>query len=137
MLLETGVQAGGVAGIEQVDRASKNGVFNTLVVRGIEMIGKRWFFDVRFQPGPAGKSVFSGDGQLGISQAQLGDKDCSVRRAAETRMKFPEPLRSRRIAGGVRFEQIFCLVSEVIETGVGGKASCRHNELPFVRPRSA
>ena len=55
----------------------------------------------------------------------------------EARMKFPDSLRCTRVARGMFFQQVFGLVLEVIEVGVGWEASYRHGELPFKRPRSA
>ncbi|PYV14274.1 MAG: hypothetical protein DMG21_18745 [Acidobacteria bacterium] len=52
-------------------------------------------------------------------------------------MKFPEPLGHFGIPGGMRLQQVFRLVLEMIEIGIRWKASYRHDELPFVGPRSA
>ena len=52
-------------------------------------------------------------------------------------MKFPDPLGYSRTVGGTLFQQVFRLILEVIEVRIRWEASYRHDELPFVCPRSA
>src|ERR1700690_713369 len=52
-------------------------------------------------------------------------------------MKFPGPLGGSQVAGRVVAQQVFGLILQMIEVGIGGEASYRHDELPFVGPRSA
>jgi hypothetical protein len=52
-------------------------------------------------------------------------------------MKLPDPLRYGGVVQGVTLKQVLCLVFEVLEARFCRKRSYGHNELPFVRPRSA
>jgi len=52
-------------------------------------------------------------------------------------MKFPDALGRSCIAGGMFLQQVFGLILQMIEVGIGGEASYRHGELPFRVPRSA
>ena len=58
-------------------------IFNPLLVRQIQSIGERWFFNVPFQPRPARKSIFAGDCKLRVTEAELGVEDFSVRGPTE------------------------------------------------------
>src|ERR1035438_7817190 len=107
------------------------------MVRQLQSIGERWFFNVRLQSCPAGKPSLASDGELRIAQLQRCSEDLRVRGAAVTRMKLPDPLGCSGSAGFLLLEQVFGLIPEVIEVGIRGEASYRHNELPFVCPRSA
>jgi len=90
-----------------------------------------------FQPSPALKPSFAGDGELGIAELEMRVEDFGVRGASEPRMKFPDALGRSGIAGGVFFQQVFGLILEMIEVGIRWEAAYRHGELPFMRPRSA
>jgi hypothetical protein len=81
-----------IAGIEEFHGATKWCIFNSLLVRQIQSIGERWFFDVTFQPRPARKSIFAGDCKLRVTEAEMGVEDLSVRGPAESWVKFPDPL---------------------------------------------
>jgi len=52
-------------------------------------------------------------------------------------MKFSDPLSCSRIARSMIPEQVFGLILQMNEARVRWKASYRHGELPFLRPRSA
>jgi hypothetical protein len=137
MLIQVCTQTRHVTCIEELHGMAKCRIFNSLLVRQIQSIGERWFFNVPFQPRPAGKSMFAGDCKLCIAEAELCVEDFSVRGPVETRMEFPEPLGRCLVAGIMILEQVFRLISEVIEVGIRWEASYRHDELPFVCPRSA
>ena len=91
-----------VARIEKFHGAAKCGVFDSLMVRQVQSIGERWLFDVPLQPRPAGKSIFAGDCELRVAEAELGAEDFSVRGLAETWMKLPDPLGYSADCGRVR-----------------------------------
>lgn len=74
---------------------------------------------------------------MGIAELQPGMEDFCVSRMMEARMKFADALRYLRRVGGMSFQQVLGLMLEVIEIGIGRERSYRHDELPFVRPRSA
>jgi hypothetical protein len=67
----------------------------------------------------------------------VSGENFSVRSAVESGMKFPDALGCFRIARGMALEQVFGLMLEMIEIGIGREALYRHNELPFGRPMSA
>jgi hypothetical protein len=100
MLMQVCAQISCVTCIEEFHGMAKRCIFNPLLVRQIQSIGERWFFNVPFQPRPARKSVFAGDGKLRVTKAQLTLEDFSVRGPMETRVKFPDPLRCFRSVGG-------------------------------------
>ncbi len=49
-------------------------------------------------------------------------------------MKLANPLRHLWRTSGMRFEQVFGLMLEMIEVGIWGKRMDRHGELPFYAP---
>ena len=118
MLVQVGAQACHVARIEQVHGAPKCRVFNSLMVGQIQMIGERWLFDVPLQPRPAGKSGLARDGELRVTEAQMGVEDLGIGGSGETRMEFPEALGHFRIARGMRLAQVFGLILKMIEVGI-------------------
>src|ERR1700733_8222581 len=95
------------------------------------------FFDMLLKPSPAGEAVFARDGKLRITQAERHGEDSLVGRVATFGMKFAQPLRAADFFCGVVSEKILCLVLKVVEIRIGGKGFGRHEELPFVCPRSA
>jgi hypothetical protein len=137
MLMQVGPQTSRVTCIEEFDGAAKCSIFNPLLVRQIQLIGERWFFNVPLQPRPARKSIFAGNGKLRITETELGVEDFSVRGPAETWVEFPDALGYPRSAGGTLFQQVLGLMLEMIEVRIRWEASYRHDELPFVCPSSA
>src|ERR1700676_5115817 len=103
MLIQVCSQTRHVTCIEELHRTAKCRIFNSLLVRQIQSIGERWFFNVPFQPRPAGKSIFAGDRNLRVTEAKLSVEDFSVRGPTETRVKFPDPRGYSRSAGGTLF----------------------------------
>ena len=103
MLIQVRAQTSRVTCIEEFHGAAKCFIFNPLLVRQIQPVGERWFFDVPFQPRPARKSIFAGDGKLRVAEAERGVEDFSVRGTKETRVKFPDPLGYTRSARGPLF----------------------------------
>ena len=69
MLLQMRTQSSYVTCIEELDGTAKLHIFNALLVRQIQSIGKGWFFDVAFQSCPAWKSIFAGNGELSVAEA--------------------------------------------------------------------
>jgi len=104
VLMQVRTQASDIACIDEVYRAPKCCVFNPLFVWQIQSIGERWFFKVSLQSRPAGKSIFAGDCELRITEAELGVEDFSVTGPSETRVKFPDPLGYSRSSGFVLLE---------------------------------
>jgi len=92
---------------------------------------------VRFQSRPAGESRLASDGELRVTELELGGEDFSIGGAAEAGMKFSDSLRHSGSVGAVLLEEVFRLILEMVEVGIRWETSDRHNELPFVCPRSA
>ncbi len=69
MLIEVGTQPSHVTSIDEVHGATKCRVFNSLVMRQMQLIGERRFFNMRLQSRPAGKSILASDCELGITEA--------------------------------------------------------------------
>src|SRR5450755_4736071 len=107
-------QAVDVARIEHVDRATKVGVLDPLVLRQIQ-IAAVWIYEVRSKSGPACESMLAGDSDLRIAQRELRGTDVGIGGFTKARMEFPDPLACVECASCVRSQQIFCLVLEMIE----------------------
>ena len=137
MMFEVRTQTHHIASIEKFDGSSKCSVFNAFVVRQIEPVGERRLFNMPLQSRPTGKPVLPSDSELRVAQIEVGGEDLRVRRFRPARVKLPDPLRHRRTTGRVALQQIFRLILEMFEIGTAREASYRHDELPFVRPRSA
>jgi hypothetical protein len=137
MLPKMVAQAGNVSGVEKIDGAAKYRVFDSLMMRQVELIGERGSFDMAFQASPTGESRLASDGQLGVAQAKLSAENFGVRGALEARVKLTNQLSRGWIAGGFRLQQIFGLILEMVQTGIGRQRAYRHGELPFLSPRSA
>jgi hypothetical protein len=103
MLLQVRAQTRCITRIEKFHGAAKSFIFNPLLVRQIQPVAERWFFDVPFQSRPARKSIFAGDGKLRVAEAEPAVEDFSVRSTKETRVKFPDPLGYTRSARGPLF----------------------------------
>ena len=74
------------------------------------------------------------DCELGVAQAEAGGEDFGVLCVSKLWMEFTQQLGGGESAGGVRFEQVFGLIFEVIEIWICWELSYRHGELPFVCP---
>jgi len=53
MLIEVGTQPGHVPSIDEVHGASKCGVFNSLMMSEMQLIGESWLFNMRLQSRPS------------------------------------------------------------------------------------
>src|SRR5580700_4067496 len=137
MLFQVRAQTGCVAGINEIYGAAKNRVFDSFMVREIQLIGERRLFDVLLKSRPALKTSLTSDSELCVTELQRRDKNFSVRGATETWMKFPDALGRSGVACGMFLQQVFGLMLEMIEVGIRGEASYGHAELPFIGPRSA
>jgi hypothetical protein len=137
MLFQVRPQTSCVPCIKEFHGPAKCCILNSLLVRQIQSIGKRWFFKVPFQPRPARKSILAGDCELRVTEPEQGVEDFRVRRPTKTRVKFPDPLGYVGSVSGVLFQQVFRLILEMIEVRAQWEASYWHGELPFVCPRSA
>jgi len=101
------------------------------------LIGARGFRDMRLEPCPTGKAVFTSDCEEGIAEREAGGEDLGIGRVEETGMKLSEALNGTWIATGVAFEKVFCLVLEVVEAGIGREAFYRHaNFLSYAQVRN-
>jgi hypothetical protein len=97
------MQASYVTFVDEFDGTTKCCIFDPLLVRQVQAIGERWFFNVAFQPRPTRKSIFAGNCELRVTEAKVGVEDFGVRSATETRMKFPDSLGCPRTMGGTLF----------------------------------
>src|SRR5580704_17784529 len=93
-----------VACVEKIHSVSKYSIFNSLMMRQVELVRQGWFLDVLFQSRPTRESILSRDCELRGTEAQLSVEDFIVRSPEESRMKLPEPLGYSRIAGSVPLE---------------------------------
>ena len=69
ILVDIGVQTCCITCIEKVHGTTKSGVFNSLVVRQIQLIGERRLFNMPFQPCPTRKSILASDCELCVAKA--------------------------------------------------------------------
>ena len=122
---------------EKIDRATEYRILDAFMMRQIEAVDESWLLDVPLQPRPAVEPRFACDGELGIAELQVRTEDFGVGRMMESGMKLPDALRYLRRARSMSSQQVLRLMFEVIEIGIGREWSYRHDELPFVRPRSA
>src|SRR5260370_13836729 len=84
MRIQVCTQTSNVTCIEELHGTAKCCIFNSLLVRQIQSIGERWFFNAPFQPRPAGKSIFASDGKLRVAEAELCVEDFSLLGPVET-----------------------------------------------------
>src|SRR5216684_6350062 len=110
MLLQIGAQSCRVPGINKIYGAAKDGIFDSFMVRQIQLIRQRRFFYMPFQSCPAWKSSLAGDGELRVAELQLPRENVIVGGAMEARMKFPDALRRSRVARSMLLQQVFGLV---------------------------
>jgi hypothetical protein len=103
-------------------------------MRQVQPICSDWLLNAPFQACPAEKAVLAGNGKLRIAELELGGKDGFVGKALKARMEFANELRRSQRAKGVGLPQVFGLLFEVVEVGMGRELSYRHDELPFVCP---
>ncbi len=68
MLKQVRPQTSHITGIEEFYGATKRRIFNALMMRQIQLIRDRGFFNMRFQSRPARKSIFASDGELRIAK---------------------------------------------------------------------
>src|ERR1700688_1034512 len=118
MLLQISAQSCHVPGIDKIYGPAKNRVLDAFLVRQIQLIRQRRFFNMPFQSCPAWKSGSAGDGELRVTQLEPYGKDFGIGSAKKARMKFPEALRRSRIARSMFLQQVFSLIPEMIETGI-------------------
>src|ERR1700733_9599445 len=94
-------------------------VFNSFLVRQIELIGQSRLFNMPFQPRPTQEAGLASNSELGVAELKLRVKNIGVRSPTEPRMELPNALGRCRIAGGMFLQQIFRLILEMIEIGMG------------------
>src|SRR5258706_1108627 len=68
MLFQINAQTCDVACINKVDGVAKNRVFDSFMVRQIQLIRQCRFFNMPFESCPAGKSRLTGDGELRVTE---------------------------------------------------------------------
>src|SRR5436305_9775674 len=77
ILLQVKAQSRYVAGIQKLHTAAKDRVFNSLVVRQIELVGKGGLLNVLFQSCPTRESRLSRNGKLRITKPKRSAEDFS------------------------------------------------------------
>ena len=137
MVTQVGAQPLDISGVEKVDRPPECRVRNSLLVRHVQAIGGCRSFNSSFQSPPTREPTFACNGELRVGDPEGRGKDVMVTGLAEARVKLPDPLGGIRAAASVFSQQVFGLMFEMIEIGMGWEGSYGHNELPFLRPRSA
>jgi hypothetical protein len=137
VLLEVRSQTFCIAGVEQLDRTAKCGVFNSFVMWKVELITRFGLLNATLQFHPARKSTLTRNRELRIAQSQMRDEYFVIRSVGPARVKLADSLGYGRVMRGVPRQDILRLVLEVLQARLFGKGSYGHNELPFVRPRSA
>ena len=103
MLIQSLAQTNDITRIQKFHSPAKRCVFNSLLMRQIQPIGERWFFNVPFQTRPARESIFARDRKLRVTESELSFKNFSIFSPAEARVKFPDPLGYVRSASGMLF----------------------------------
>src|SRR5258706_1282859 len=68
MLLQIPTQSCHVPSINKIYGTAKNGVFDSFMVRQIQLIRQCRFFNMPFESCPAGKSRLTGDGELRVTE---------------------------------------------------------------------
>jgi hypothetical protein len=126
-----------IAGVEQLDRMAKYGVFNSFVMRKVQLIARFGLLNAPLQFRPAQKSTLSRNRELRIAQSQMRAEYFGIRGFGPARMKLADSLCYGKVVRGVRLQHVLRLVLEVLQARFFRKRSYGHNELPFVRPRSA
>src|SRR5262245_47168773 len=99
------------------------------MLRQTQVIGGGRFLNAPFQSRPAGETVLPRDRELCVAEAQLCIEDRRVSSSIELPMKFSDALGSLRIARGMRLEQIFRLILEMIEIGARRQAFYWHTNF--------
>jgi len=122
MLLHAGGQSCSISGVKQIDGVTEGWVFDPLVVGQCGIVRARWFFNMCFEPWPAGKAVFACDRELSATETQGGAEDCGVGGSVEAGKKFPDSLGHGLVMGSVSPDQISCLKFEMVEIRIGGEA---------------
>ena len=68
MSIEERTQACDSARIDKIHGETECGIFNSFVVREIELVGKRWLLNVPLQPAPARETVLARKGKLCVAE---------------------------------------------------------------------
>jgi hypothetical protein len=118
MLGQIATQSRDVPCIYKIYGAPKRRVFDSFMMRQIELIGLSRLFDMPFESGPALEASFARDDELGVAEFERRGENHGVRGTSETRMKFPDALGRCAIAGNMFLQQVFGLMLEVIEVGM-------------------
>jgi len=134
MLLQVSPQTCCIPSIEKIDGPAKQDVLDSLMARQLQLIGWCWFFDAGFQARPAWKSILTGNRELRIREAEFSGEDFSIAGILEMWMKLSEPLGHFQVMGSMPFQQVFCLILEMVKAGIRREVSHWHNELPFLCP---
>jgi len=115
---------------------AKDGVFNALMVGQVQLIGARGFRDMKLESGQLGKPCSRAIARSASLSLRLAAK-ISGSAALRNGMELSEALNDAWIAIGVAFEQVFCLVFEVVKAGIGREAFYRHaNFLSYAQVRN-
>jgi hypothetical protein len=126
-----------IAGVNAIYCVAKHGVFDAFVMRQVQAIDGNGLFNAPFEAGPAQKAVFAGDGELRVAELEFGGEDGGIRSAPEPGMELADELPGRQGACSVALHQVFGLLFEMVEVGMGREDANRHDELPFLSPGSA
>ena len=135
VLGEVKAQGFGVAGVEKVYGAAKCGVGDALVVGELGTGKAVGLEDLVAKARPAEEAALAGDGEVGVGELDGSGKDLGVRLAGEAGVELAEALCGSEILRGVELEEIFGLVLEVREVGVGREGLDGHARTSFQSAR--
>ena len=134
MQLEPGAETLRVAGVDQIDGVTEDGVLDAFVMRQVEAVGERGLLNVTLEARPAGIAALAGDGELRVAEREFRVVNFRVARVAEAGMELADALSRVRGARGMGAQQGFGLMLEVVEVGIGRESSYRHgNFLSYAR----
>ncbi len=92
MFVQVGAQAFGIAGVQKLHGTAKCGVFDSLVVGQIQVVGEGRFFDVPLQARPTRESTLASNGELRVAETELSGEDFSVSGLRVTWVKLSDSL---------------------------------------------
>lgn len=118
MSAEVILQALCVAGIEKVHSAAEGPIFNSFMVRQMQLVGERWFLNMLFQPRPTRKSILARNHQSRVAPMDGGSEHLGVRGSGEAREKFPHPLSDLLTPRSVIPKQILRLRAQMLEVRI-------------------
>src|ERR1700756_5893237 len=117
-----------IAGVEKFDRTAKYGIFDSFVMRKVELIARFGLLNAPLHFRPARKSALTRNRDLRVTQTQMRGEYFGIRSFGPARMKLTDSLGHGRIVRGVTFQHVLRLVLEMLQARLFGKRFYGHNE---------